>query len=259
VTAGISQEAVEPGYEFHRWSITKGNITTYDSNSSTSVEMIAGANQSVIATAHYTAINYTLHVEAVNSWGTINTGSPSIPAVPSTYTIEDDPIRIRATTKVATNFHTYQFIGWTYDEAGLIPVTDALGNEVTGMEFFFIPMVPEEHMSDPNRSEDVTIYAQFNEVPRFFNITLNTALNTYTNLNTGVGTAWVVGETAPYSFTYGTQVDIDTEPNPGYRFKHWTNAAGTVHVQVPEFNYTVGNTNVTFIAVYEYIPYELIW
>jgi len=235
VEAIVDQEPVEPGYEFDTWS---SNVTT---GGTPYVDM----KDDEVAVANYVTEEYTLNVEipAGMEYGSVTPTS-------TVYTVEDEPIDVTASAWNSDNEFDYHFDGWFYDVDGNEPVLDAGGNPIgDDPTFGWIPMVPDN-------GSDVTIYGHFSRTDRYYDITLETALGDYETLNSDVGTTNIVGEDEPYSFLYETELDIETTPNPGYEFQHWTNSNGTIIVEQTAFNHTVVEDK-TFIAVYNAIEYTM--
>jgi hypothetical protein len=258
VVAKITEEVTQPGYHFDRWELKRANVNAnslltggqYASDNYVNV-LGTAAGQVFSATAHYEATEYSLHVMAAPmGYGLVDIGGTTEPDYMYTtdYTVEDDIIYLTATANDWDDCYEYEFVGWTYDALGNEPVVYANGDATFG----FIPVVPEAYMSD-NGSFDVTIYAQFVRVEQEFSLTLETAFNTFANLNPNVGTISTtlsgpyMCASAPYQMT------ISAAPAVGYKFKHFTNGAGTVIVTVPQFEFTMTD-DAHFIAVFEALP-----
>ncbi len=261
VQAQITEEAIEPGYEFNHWTVRRagvernGLLVNGQTSSFNYVDMLGSAPEQVFeATAHYTAINYAVGI-FVNpfGYGRVNLdGGVMVNSIETSYTIEDDVFYIGTQPITHDDCHGYEFVGWSYDIEGALPVVYANSDPVFG----FIPVIPEGYMSD-RAAYDVTIYAQFERVEVDFILTLETALDDYTNVTDAVGTIQSSVE-GPYPCTGSPyEMVISTVAKDGYSFKHYTDGEGTVIVTIPQFNYSLYE-DAHFIAVYEAIPYNVL-
>ncbi len=271
VQANIAQTPNKPGYQFSHWTFS-GSGNPFMSTNTVSSNVV-NMTREVTVTANYVPINYNILVQARHSRGNITWSKDTTVAETKTgsYTINDVPIQLTATEYPTSDQYIYVFNRWTYDAAGNVPVRDQAGNAIVDPQFSWIPLVPTANMSD-NGGYNVTIYAQFDRIARTYLITLQTALSNYTNIDGLVGVnrlytlasvgATPVLRTPPYRFAYNPdnpqRTLINTTANSGYAFKHWTDGQGNVHVQIPEFNWLVTPADVTFIAVYNIIEYDLV-
>ncbi len=250
VEARIGQSVVRPGWQFNGWT----GATVNTDGLGDYIYMNSG---SFTVTANYIPVNYTLLVSAIDPYGIQTVAKPgsatqtSAAPISEPYNVTNDPIWISTTPQTSPEY-TFVFHGWYYDNLFTMPVLDNLGNPITAPSFYWIPQ-PGDPLTGMK-----TIYAKYTAVYKEYTVTLLTARNTYTELDPDAGTVTVNGVNPWGTFSYNTPVVIATTPNVNgaYVFKHWTDVNGVVHVTIPTFNHTV-NANVTFIAVYDPLPFNV--
>ena len=121
VQAQITEEAIEPGYEFNHWTVRRagvernGLLVNGQTSSFNYVDMLGSAPEQVFeATAHYTAINYAVGI-FVNPfcYGRVNLdGGVMVNSIETSYTIEDDVFYIGTQPITHDDCHGYEFVGW---------------------------------------------------------------------------------------------------------------------------------------------------
>ena len=188
------------------------------------------------AVAHYKLDTYHLTAYAAFDHGTVTlNGHNSSNPVIEYFNVEDAPIYCTATAAAH-----YEFVKWTYDLAGTLPVLDVLGSPVT-QNFSWVPVAHNE-----------TIYAQFRDA--LYNVTLDVRLGACYGEQRGGTAAVIVPGPGPY--INGTEITLLATPAAGYNFKHWRDEACNIIITIPQFNYTISG-NVKFTAVFDTIRYDV--